>query len=114
MKLKLILSLALVTMLVTNCKKNDYNPSVKKYPADVANDWIQLQIKLTRTTPGYNSLVSDRSFGYAGLTMYESIFPAIPGSRSLLSQIGGTTVTPAKDKKDYCWPASLNAAMAVF
>ncbi len=112
MKLKLILSLALVTMLVSNCKKNDYNPSAKKYPADVANAWMQLHIKLTRSTAGYNSIVSDRSFGYAGITLYESILPGIPGGISLLSQIGGTPVNATKKSNDYYWPASLNAAMA--
>lgn len=112
MKLKFILFLALVSMLATNCKKNDYIPLAKKYPSNVANDWMQLQIKLTRSTAGYNSVVSDRSFGYAGITMYESVFPGIPGGASLLSQIGGTSISLEKDKKDYYWPASLNAAMA--
>ncbi len=112
MKLNLILSVALVTMLVTNCKKNDYFPAGKKYPSDVANAWMQLHIKLTKSTAGYNSVVSDRSFGYAGITLYESVFPGIPGGMSLLSQIGETPLTPAKNREDYYWPASLNAAMA--
>ncbi len=47
-----------------------------------------------------------------GITLYESVLPGIPGGRSLLSQIGGTSLTPAENKKDYYWPASLNAAMA--
>jgi len=112
MKLKVILSLATVTMLVSNCKKNDYTPAIKKYPSDVANAWMQLQIKLTKSTVGYNSVVSDRSFSYAGITLYESISPDVPGSMSLLSQIGGTTVAPTKNRDANFWPASLNAAMA--
>lgn len=85
MKLKLVLSLALVTMLVSNCKKNDYIPPKKTYSSDVANAWMQLQIKLTKSTAGYNSVVSDRSFGYAGITMYESIFAAVPGGMFLVA-----------------------------
>lgn len=112
MKLKLILSLGIITMLMSNCRKHDHVPEIKKYPSDVANAWMQLQIKLTRSTPGYNSVVSDRSFGYAGITLYESIYPGIPGGLSLLSQIGGTSVVPAKSQDAYFWPASLNAAMA--
>ena len=84
----------------------------KKYPADVANAWMQLQIKLTRTTAGYNSVVSDRSFGYAGITLYESLVPGVPGGMSLLAQIGGSPVAINKASRDYYWPASANAAMA--
>ena len=113
MKLKLIFSLALLIFLFSNCRKSDIPPHDKSYPADVANAWMQLQIKLTRTTTGYNSVVSDRSFGYAGLTLYESIAPGVPGGSSLLAQIGGTPVTAGKGHDQYYWPESLNAAMAV-
>ncbi|MEO8415738.1 MAG: vanadium-dependent haloperoxidase [Ginsengibacter sp.] len=111
MKRKFILPLAIVVLLFS-CNKHDHVPPDKKYSADMANAWMQLQIKLTRSTTGYNSVVSDRSFGYAGLTLYESVSPGIRGSLSLLSQIGGTPVSPTKRTEDYYWPASLNAAMA--
>lgn len=71
-----------------------------------------MQIRLTRSTAGYNSLVSHRSFRYAGITMYEALAAAIPGNRSLLSQIGGTPVAIEKNRSQYYWPASVNAAMA--
>jgi hypothetical protein len=73
---------------------------------------MQLQIRLTRTTTGYNSVVSDRLFGYAGITMYEAVLPGIAGGTSLLGQIGGKSVTPDKSADQYYWPESLNAAMA--
>ncbi len=79
MKLKLILSVA-IAILFSNCNKHDHIPVDKRYPADVANAWMQLQIKLTRSTAGYNSVVSNRSFGYAGITLYESIFLLFPGA----------------------------------
>ena len=113
MKLKLILSLAMLIFIFSDCRKNDIPPHDKSYPADVANDWMQLHIKLTRTTTGYNSVVSDRSFGYAGITLYESIVPGVPGGRSLLAQIGGSPVPASKSHDQYYWPASLNAAMAL-
>ncbi len=114
MKLKFILAAAVLIIVFSNCKKHDVPvPGVKKYPADVANAWMQLQIKLTRTTPGYNSVVSDRSFGYAGITLYESILPGTAGYKSLLNKIGGTSIMPDKSNDKYFWPASLNAAMAM-
>jgi hypothetical protein len=111
MKRKFILPLA-IALLLFSCNKHDHFPVENKYSADVANDWMQLQIKLTRSTTGYNSVVSDRSFAYAGITLYESISAGVPDGISLLPQIGGTAVVPTKSREDYYWPASLNAAMA--
>lgn len=111
MRLKLLMSLAIV-LLLSNCKKYNFIPNDQRYSADVANAWMQLQIKLTRSTSGYNSVVSNRSFGYAGLTLYEAVSPGIKGSVSLLSQIGGTPVSTTKKSEDYYWPESVNAAMA--
>jgi len=97
----------------SGCTKHDRPGLVGKYPADIANAWMQMQIRLTRSTPGYNSVVSDRSFGYAGITLYESLVPGSPAYRSLLSQIGGTPVMINKSRDQYYWPASVNAAMAM-
>jgi hypothetical protein len=113
MKLKLILPVAIFIVVSSGCKKNDTPGPVGKYPADVANAWMQMQIRLTRTTPGYNSVVSDRSFGYAGIAMYEALLPGIPGYRSLLPQIGGVSVATDKSRDQYYWPASVNATMAM-
>ncbi|HEY5407404.1 MAG TPA: hypothetical protein VIJ92_09955, partial [Ginsengibacter sp.] len=114
MKFRFALYIAMLITLFSNCRKNDFHPPVNaNYPADVANSWMQLHIALTKTTAGYNSVVADRSFGYAGITLYESLVPSITGAKDLLSQIGGSPVTPDKNKDQYFWPASLNAAMAM-
>src|SRR5664279_16032 len=113
-KLQFTLCIVILISVFSNCRKNDFHPPVNaNYPADVANAWMQLHIALTKTTTGYNSVVSDRSFGYAGITLYESLVPAIPGAKDLLSQIGGSPVAPDKNRDQYFWPASLNAAMAM-
>lgn len=112
MKLNPLLTFLVLFTAFTGCKKKDTPGSPVKYPADVANAWMQMQIRLTRSTAGYNSVVSDRSFGYAGIAMYEALVPGMPGYRPLLSQIGGTPIVPDKKPDQYYWPASLNAAMA--
>lgn len=112
MKLKVILPVAMMLVFFFSCKKQDTPGAVGRYPADLANDWMQLQIRLTKSTTGYNSVVSDRSFAYAGITLYESLVPGIPGYRSLLTQIGGSPVLTGKNRNQYYWPASVNAAMA--
>lgn len=111
MKQKLILT-AVIIFALSGCRKHDTPGPIGRYNSDVANAWMQMHIRLTRSTPGYNSVVSDRSFAYAGITIYEALAPGIPGSQSLLPQIGGSSVAPDKNKNDYYWPASVNAAMA--
>ncbi|MEP6748643.1 MAG: vanadium-dependent haloperoxidase [Bacteroidota bacterium] len=113
MKLKVILPVVAFMIAFSSCTKHDTPGPVGKYPADVANAWMQMQIRLTRSTTGYNSVVSDRSFAYAGITMYESLVPGIPGYYSLLPQIGGSAVATNKSRDQYFWPASVNAAMAM-
>jgi hypothetical protein len=112
MKFKHLLTAVMLSALFLQCKLTDHAEPNNTYSADVANAWMQMQIRLTRATTGYNSIVSNRSFGYAGITMYESVLPAIPGAVSLLSQIGGQSQIPGKGSGEYYWPASLNAAMA--
>lgn len=112
MNLRVIIPVAVFIVAFSGCTKDDRPLPVNKYPADVANAWMQMHIRLTRTTAGYNSVVSDRSFGYAGLTMYEALVPGISGYRSLLPQIGSTAIEADKRRDQYYWPASVNAAMA--
>jgi PAP2 superfamily len=113
MKLTFILPIAVFITAFLSCKKHDTPVVVNKYPADVANAWMQMEIKLTKTTTGYNSVVSDRFFAYAGIAMYESLVPGITGYHSLLPQIGGMAVLADKNSDQYYWPASVNAAMAM-
>ncbi|RYY16613.1 MAG: hypothetical protein EOO04_26695 [Chitinophagaceae bacterium] len=112
MKLSIIVLISAFTIAIPGCRKHDEPGDPGKYPADVANAWMQMHIRLTRSTPGFNSIVSNRSFSYAGITLYESLAPGIPGSRSLLPQIGGTAVMTNNGRDKYFWPASVNAAMA--
>ncbi len=90
MKLKFVITVAVLVIAFARCKKHDPVQPVIKYSSEVANAWMQMQIRLTKSTTGYNSVVSDRSFGYAGITLYEALVPGMPGFRSLLPQIGGT------------------------
>ena len=115
--MKILLSLLLISLTMhTSCKKQDLpGPPAKTYSADVAVAWMNLHMRLSRTTPGNNSVVSGRSFGYAGLTLYESIAPGIRGGQSVLLQLNASinnTNLPQLKKISYYWPASANAAMA--
>jgi hypothetical protein len=113
---KVLFGVTWFTMIIycfSSCQKDHHQgPSASKYPADVAIEWMRLQMRLTRVTPGFNSVVASRSFGYSGITLYESIVPGIHQHQSVALQLSGITSLPPSKKATYYWPASANAAMA--
>ncbi|MEJ7589828.1 MAG: hypothetical protein WKI04_19930, partial [Ferruginibacter sp.] len=111
MKLFFVVLFTLGIALLPGCKKHD-NPPAEQYKPDVAQAWMQLHIRLSRATTGYNSVVTLRSMGYAGITLYESLFPVQRGCGSLISEIGGRPFSADRHASHYFWPASANAAMA--
>jgi len=68
------------------------------------------------STTGFNSVVGGRTFGFAGLTLYESVVAATPHGQSLAPQLNGGNalklLLPQADKHSLYSPASANAAMA--
>jgi hypothetical protein len=107
-----VLFFILLTSFVAGCKKDDL-PNDKNYPADVAVAWMNMYMRLTKVTPGFNSVVAARAYAYAGLTLYESTAPGVKGLQSVTPQLSGAPVMPvAQKEKKYYWPASANAAMA--
>jgi hypothetical protein len=83
------------------------------YKADVATSWAGLQLKLTKTTPGFSPVVAARAYGYAGLTMYEAVVPGIKDRQSLVGQLQGLTSLPKPElNKEYNWALSANKAEA--
>jgi PAP2 superfamily len=102
----------LVMFPYMSCEKIEPH-APKLYPPDVAVIWMNMQLRLTKGTTGFNSVVSNRSYAYVGLTLYESIAQGIPGYRSIASQLNGSLVVPKPESgKKYFWPASANAALA--
>ena len=118
---KIIMISAILTCIFTGCEDLPTGPSngevisgnlVKKYPADVALKWINLQQRLTKRTPGFDPLVSGRSYAYSGLTLYESMVKGMPGYNSVASPLIGTDINTIPKHQAIHWAASANAAMA--
>ena len=106
-----------LTIVFAGCKKREpIPPPAKMFSADVANEWMKLNMRLTMTTPGFNSVVGGRSFAYVGLTLYESVVPGIKTGHSIATQLGGgnalKALLPYSEKNSIYVPASANAAMA--
>ncbi|WP_408641428.1 phosphoesterase [Spirosoma telluris] len=117
-----LLTTLLLIAFLQGCRKqstDDVIPTLTtgkaadQYTGDVATTWAALQLKLTKTTPGFSPPVASRAFGYAGITMYESVVPGIAHRKSLVGQLQGLTALPqAESGKEYNWALSANAAQA--
>jgi hypothetical protein len=112
----IVLLFAAATIVTISCKKVDFQgPHTESYPADVAVAWMKLQMNLNKTTAGFNPFIGDRTFGYSGLALYESVEPGIPDCQPIVTQLSGFSVSslPQIKRGLYYWPASANAAMAL-
>jgi hypothetical protein len=118
---KFILILAVVSCSIASCDLFPHGPShgegphgnhTKKYPADVAIQWINLQQKLIKTTAGFDPLVASRSFAYSGLTLYESVLKGMPSYESIASPRIGFNINEVQRHQVTHWAASANAGMA--
>jgi hypothetical protein len=82
---------------------------------EVALLWNKMTLLIAEKTPGNSPTFGARSFGYIGLTMYESIVEGSKMHRSIISQLKGkaTINLPKPEKgKEYNWILSLNAGQA--
>jgi len=86
---------------------------LNKYPGDLAVKWMELQMRITRSTAGFGPGPATRAFAYSGLILYESIQKGMPGYKSVASKLMGQDLNSNNTSSDIFWPASANAAMAV-
>lgn len=81
------------------------------FNADVPAAWFDLQLKLVKETPGFAPPVAARTFGYTGVTLYESVVHGMPTYQSLAGQLNGMTELP-QPSGELHWPAVANSALA--
>lgn len=118
---KLVFLVAGLSLMLTlkgcSSKNNDsLNPKLtaaNDYSADVALKWSAMQFTLVRGCAGFTPPVAARSFGYAGLTMYEALVPGLADRQSLAGQLQGLSTLPQPEANlPYNWALSVNAAQA--
>ncbi len=115
--------LALGTLWISSCKKDEPGgtssesptPQVAELNGDIANRWFDLSLQLTKSTPGFSPPVAARTFGYLGLTLYESCVNGMPGYKSLQGKVNGFNdgAMPAKPFSDIHYGIAVNRAMSV-
>lgn len=106
----------------TSCKKDDASssesapvPTVSQLSGDIANRWFDLSLQMTRSTPGFSPPVSARTFGYLGLTLYESCVHGMPGYGSLQGRLNGLSAGtfPSRPVGPIHYGLAANRAMSV-
>jgi len=108
-------ALLLMGMHLVSCSKGDIAPRKKAstYAAAVIDDWITMQLRLMRNTPGISNQGFSRPFAYAGIAAFEALQPGLNGSYKWVERWNGLTGLPAVIRsKRYYLPASVNAALA--
>lgn len=116
---KIAATAALITaaVLISGCSE-DSNPlrpapGADEFDAALAIDWMDLTtdlVKAERWTPP----TASRLYGYAGVTLYESVVHGMPNNLSLVGQLNEFEELPDFGDAKYHWPTVANAAMATF
>ena len=116
--LKVLIATIAVLFLFNACKDDDSTPVytiTEEYTSEVATEWMGLLLRLTKEGPGFTPPVAARAFGYAGLTLYESVRPGMPGYKSMAGQVNGLVagaIPEPESNKEYHWGIVANAALA--
>ena len=81
------------------------------FDAEVPTAWFDLARTLVQSTPGFSPPVAARAFGYAGITLYESVVAGSRRHRSLAKVLPGLRGLPRRNG-DLQWEAVANSALA--
>lgn len=81
------------------------------FSADVPVAWFNLSYELTRDE-GLSPPVASRAWGYAGVTLWETVVSGIPTHQSLAGQLNGLGPLP-RLRGGVHFPAAANAALAI-
>lgn len=104
------LPLFLLLIILMACSTTE---QAKLSDKDVAMEWANMTLYITRYTPSNSPTFASRAFGYIGLTMYESIVPGFEEYNSMNGQLKSLVSLPDIDPtKEYNWALSLNAGQS--
>ncbi len=105
----LVAALSLMPPKVAQAQLEDSVPTIELDPT-FAVEWMDLLYQRVMIE-GYNPPSAARLYGYAGVTLYESVVWGIPTNRSLVGQLNGLNDLPYPDEAVYDWTTVANAAL---
>jgi PAP2 superfamily len=81
------------------------------YTGAMAHEWMQMGYQMAKDNFFFGPHAA-RTYGYLGLTIWESVYGGIPGAKSMAGQINEYRSAPAIDiEKEYDWGIVLCSAM---
>jgi hypothetical protein len=112
----LFMVLLLIAFTETACQKDRpaaINKSADTYDGLLTHHWMNTFRTLTKRCAGFTPPVAARAFGYAGLTLYETVVYGMPNNQSIQNQLStGLKINPPDTTLEYNWAVAANAAMA--
>jgi hypothetical protein len=85
----------------------------KEYNSEVALKWMDMQLRVIRSTAGMPPATNSRLFAYSGVALYESVVPGMPAYQSLSGQLTALSSIPSTVPGfAYNWAVSANTALA--
>ena len=115
------ITVILITFFIfSSCRKDkdqgqDHSPQTKTFKAEVAQKWMDMQLRMLRLPTSTNPYGrhGHRYFAYCGIALYESVVPGMPAYQSLSGQLTDMPAMPTIEPgKAYHWPTCANAALA--
>ncbi|HEX8334768.1 MAG TPA: hypothetical protein VF622_19245, partial [Segetibacter sp.] len=86
-------------------------PNANYYSAAVAVEWMDVTRQIVKSE-GKNPPQASRIYAYAGIAVYESVYPGLSGNRSVAEQIPGFNNLPKLNMfGELDFPAVVNEAM---
>lgn len=102
--------LSLFYLLFNACSTKE---QPKMSDKDVALEWANMTLFITRYTPSNSPTFASRAFGYTGLTMYESVVQGFTEYKTMNGQLPELEKLPNVDNtKEYNWVLALNAGQS--
>ena len=109
------LRFAVVLFFFVSCQKNIDKPALQKelsssansnnehghlqqtktFSSEVVLKWMDMQLRVIRTTTGMPPATNSRLFAYSGVALYESVVPGMPDHQTLSGQLTNLPAMPA-------------------
>lgn len=111
-----MIAIFLLAFTVSACQKDRplaVNKTAETFDGLLTHHWMNTFRTLTKKSAGFTPPVAARAFGYAGLTLYETVVYGMPNNQSLQNQLStGLKINAPDTTLEYNWAVAANAAMA--
>jgi len=112
--------ISILVLILVSCQKDEeitptqnLSKAARTFDGRFLQEYFHLNCRITQTTSGFLPTQAARSYGYLGITAFESIVHGIEGGQSLAGQLNGIVAgslpTPYSGV-EYNWALACNAA----